>query len=185
MATSKVNINLPQMPELEIKMFGQWSKVDMLGTGLPQSIQAGYDAGINIVGARILRIVKRAIKSGTPPIGSGVYWPPLSPETIDRHGPHGIYDLTGTYARVIDIQRYKNRTYVGIPKGARLSHKSSLSLNEVAILLEYGGQRIPPRPLWAPSYKSLGGDEAVRKEIMRSIRSRLYRDFGINAMRVR
>lgn len=186
MAT-RININLPPMPQLEIKLDGQWVRAEQVTGGLKDSIERGYQKGLDSVSRKILWRVKRAINSGMPPEGGGATWAPHSPETVKRYGEHNIYKLTGIYYRALSIQRHKNRTYIGIPHGALPSGKSELTLNQVAITLEHGSRngKIPARPLWAPALVGYGGGNAVVKEIVRQIRSQLYRDFGINAAKVR
>lgn len=185
MASNKVNINIP-IPEIEIKIEGQWQKAINLCDGIQKSIKKGYDKGAQKFSRRLVLIIRRAIRSGTPPLGSGVYWPPLSPSTIKKHGYHEIYNLTGKYARSIGIQRMSNRTYIGIPRGIKPSNtRAHKTMNQVAIILEYGNTKIPSRPLWKPAYKSANKGGQLKKDIMWGIRSQLYLDHGINPRQVR
>lgn len=183
----RVNINLPPMPQIEIKIEGQWVKAEHVTGGLSLAIERGYQKGLDSVARKIIWRVKRAINSGLPPEGSGVRWAPLSPSTIAKYGPHEIYRLTGVYYRSLSIQRQKNRVFIGIPHGAQPSGESKLTLNEVAKVLEYGSRdgRIPARPLWAPALISYGGPTQIKKEIIKQIRSQLFRDFGINSAKIR
>lgn len=174
------------MPQIELHLEGNWVGVQRLTAGLPESIKKGYENGSEKFSKLLINIVKRAIRSGRPPQGSGVHWEPLSDNTISRWGDHGIYDLKGVYSRSIGIHKYKSRTFIGIPIGSRPSNpRSGITLNQVAIILEYGSDRIPARPLWAPSLKSVGGMGKLKKEIMHGIRTQLYKDFGINPKQIR
>lgn len=174
------------MPVVELHLEGNWVGVEKLTNGLPESIRKGYEKGSEKFSKVLIGVVRRAIKSGRPPQGSGAHWEPLSDNTIKRWGNHGIYNLKGVYSRSIGIHKYKSRTFVGVPIGSRPSNpNSSLTLNQVAIILEYGGNKIPDRPLWAPSLKSVGGTSKLKKEIIHGIRTQLYKDFGINPKQIR
>lgn len=184
---NKVNINIP-LPQIEIHLEGKWQKAISLGDGLKSSIQTGYNKGSLKFTRQLLSIVRTAIRSGTPPIGSGVAWKPLSESTIKKHGQHGIYHLTGLYLRSLGIHKEKNRTYIGIPRGIKPSNtRAKKTLNQIAIILEFGSKsgNIPSRPLWGPSYKSANKSGKLKKELMREIRSQIYKDHGINPKQIR
>lgn len=192
MASNKISINLMPIPQIELHLTGEWVKVEDLTSGIGQSIQKGYDRGIGRFTTLVINKVKNAIRSGRPPSGSQVYWPPLSQAYIDRlkskFPDHHIYSLTGLYERSIGIYRYKNRTILGLPyKNKPGNNRATTTLNQVAIILEYGSKdgSIPSRPLWKPSLKSVGGIKRIKKEVMHGIRSQLHRDFGINPKQIR
>jgi len=194
MPTPKVNIRLPSVPEIEVHLEGEWVKVTNLINGMPQSVLRGYQKGITSISRQILIIVRRAIRTHQPPPGSGVRWAPLSKSTLKAHGQHGIYKLTGTYLRAVNVFNYKGRVVVGLPYNQRAVSKNGkvkgITLNQVAIILEHGSNLngdggIPSRPLWKPSYKSYGGHAKVKKTILRSIRSELIRNHGLNSSQIR
>lgn len=197
MASNKVNISLP-MPNIEVKINGQWQKAISLCDGLQSSIRKGYDKGSNRFSKKLILIVRRAIRSGTPPQGGGVLWPPLSEKTLKKHGSHkktikkqgshNIYHLTGLYMRSIGIQKSGKRTWIGIPRGIKPSNTHARkTLNQVAIILEYGSRngKIPSRPLWKPAFKAANKSNQLKKDIMWGIRSQLFLDHGINPKQVR
>ncbi len=81
-----------------------------------------------------------------------------------------------------------------MPISQKRSSQGGITLNELAKILEFGtggkgggknSGNIPARPLWAPSFKSVGGREGLRKEIIKGIRSQLLKDFGIKANQVK
>lgn len=183
----KVNITLPRISDLqiEVKLEGDWVRVQHGIDNLSPDIQKGYDKAINTFSKRILTIVKRAMASGTPPPNSGVTWEPLSPATIKRWGDHPIYYLTGLYYRSVGLFRYKSRTLVGLPISAKRASNKNLTLNQLAKILEFGNEHIPARPLWAPSLKAAGDTDKLKKEIIANIRSNLSKSFGIRPNQVR
>lgn len=188
MATRKVNINLPKISDLvlQIKMNGDWQKVDRLVSNLGSSIQTGYDKAIDSFSKKLLAIVKKSLTLGIPPVGGGVVWQPLAPATIRRWGQHPIYNLTGIYSRSVGLYYYKSRVLVGLPVGSRRSSQKKLTLNQLAKILEYGSSdgRIPPRPVWATSLKACGGITQIKKLILTSIRKELFK-YGVRPNQVK
>lgn len=195
----KVNINIPGPGSFvpQIKLYGQWQRAVNQVNGLAPAIQRGYDEATLKFSRRLLRIVKEAIATGTPPKGSGVYWEPLSPATIKRYKNqypgHHLYYLSGLYYRSVGFFHYKNRTMVGLPINKKRSSQGGLTLNQLAKILEFGtggmgggkqGGTIPARPLWAPSFKAAGGMGELKREILKSLRTQLYK-LGFKANQVK
>lgn len=190
MASKKVNITMPELPQIELHLFGNWQKVTSLISGMGPSIQRGYDKGVRRCSRAILIIVRRAVNTGLPP--KGTYWQPLSQATIRTHGKHGIYRLKGLYARSIGMFQYKGRTLVGIQANIKVPD-TNITLNQLAIILEHGskvnpdggGNGIPKRPLWSASFKAYGGIDKLKKEILRDIRRSLIKEHGLNSSQIR
>lgn len=189
-----INVTIPNLSSLnlEIKLDGDWVTLDKLSNNLTKSVLDGYNKAIEIYSQKLLRIVKRALTSGTPPPLSGVTWPKLSQSTIDRYGSHNIYNLTGAYARSVGLHKYKSRTLIGLPiNQVKRSTSGGITLNQLALILEYGNKDnegkgyIPPRPLWAPSLESAGGKKKLKAEILKQIRSSLYKGTGIRPNQVK
>lgn len=194
--SKKVNVTLPSpnQLQLQVKLFGKWEKVTALTDKLGPSIQKGYDYSTRIFANRLLKIIQNSIRTGTPPKGSGIRWEEMSYFTKQRYGEHPLYYLTGLYYRAVGIHKYKSRTIISLPISQKRSSQGGITLNELAKILEFGtggkgggknSGNIPARPLWAPSFKSVGGREGLRKEIIKGIRSQLLKDFGIKANQVK
>ena len=111
--------------------------------------------------------------------GSGVSWPPHAPGTIKKYGDHTMLHLTGQYARSVTLVKGKKRTFVGLPIGIKkityTGKTSRKTLNQIAIMLEYGSRdgNLPPRPLWNPAFKAAGGKAALQKEIRNEVRKEI------------
>lgn len=191
----KVNINLPNPSTLvpQVKLFGEWVRAEQVINNLPSRIQKAYDIATNKFANRLLKIVKTSIRSGTPPPNGGVYWEPLAESTLRKYGDHPTYYLTGLYYRSVGLFKYKSRTLIGLPINKKRASQGGLTLNQLAKILEFGtggkgGGRntgtIPPRPLWAPSLKSVGGREKLRAEILTEIR-RQFKSLGLKANQVK
>lgn len=177
-------VHIPDLGSLkiEVKLKGNWVEATKLPSRVANAMRKGYDEGVNKFSARFLKTINQAITTGVPPKGSGVKWDPLSPKTLKRYGAHTPYLLTGLYRHSIKEFKSKTRHYIGMSKskasGGKMSPDSNLTLSQLARLLEYGndegaGSGIPPRPLWGPTLKSVGGKQRLKKYILDSVRSRL------------
>lgn len=84
-----------------------------------------------------------------------------------------MLNLTGQYARSVTLVKGKKRTFVGLPIGIKkityTGKTSRKTLNQIAIMLEYGSRdgNLPPRPLWAPAFKAAGKAALQRKYVMK------------------
>lgn len=195
MARRKVNITMPNLDNLnlEVRLEGQWTQLDRLSDKFIPSVKLGYDKGISHFAQRILSVVKRSLATGIPPPNSGTRWPELADSYVKRYGQHPIYHLTGLYFRSVDLWEYKSRTLVGLPINKRRADSGGLTLNQLAVILEYGSRLdgtwatgyIPARPIWGPTLKSVGGTEELKKIILTNIRRQLRVDCGVHARQVR
>ena len=155
---------IEKMPEIEIK---------------------AYNRGCYNFGRMLSRYIKRCIATNTPP--PGVSWPPHSDDYLKRYDPKGFWYLSGQLMRSISVfQRSNDRWYVGPPpdepaiapvnrKGR--SHPSKLTLVQLARIQELGSYTvhndIPPRPLFIPSFKAVGGTNRLRRYIVANLRREL------------
>ena len=179
--TKKVNINI-SLPIGSVRIYVDPRKqmqAEKLITRTPQIMQRGYDLGSRKFGNQLLRIVRRSLNNGLPPPGSKVSWPPHSVVTLKKYGAHTLLNLTGQYARSVTIVNRKDRTFVGLPPGLKKitysGRTSRKTLNQIAIMLEYGSRdgNLPPRPLWKPAFEAAGGNVVLEKEIRNQLRKEL------------
>lgn len=183
MPSKSVNITLstPVGP-LEIYVDKrEQARAERLIAKTPSILTEGYAKGTEKFGNQLLRIVRRSLNTGVPPRGSGVSWPPHAPGTLKKYGDHTMLNLTGQYARSVTLVKGKKRTFVGLPIGIKkityTGKTSRKTLNQIAIMLEYGSRdgNLPPRPLWGPAFKAAGGKVALQKEIRNEIRKEIRR----------
>lgn len=166
------------------------ARAERLIAKTPSILTEGYAKGTEKFGNQLLRIVRRSLNTGVPPRGSGVSWPPHAPGTLKKYGgptmlkkyrDHTMLNLTGQYARSVTLVKGKKRTFVGLPIGIKkityTGKTSRKTLNQIAIMLEYGSRdgNLPPRPLWNPAFKAAGGKAALQKEIRNEIRKEIRR----------
>ena len=181
MATKSVNRTL-DIPSGRLEIYvdkAQQARAEKLIQSVPSILTKSYENGTRKFGEKLLRIVKKCLSTGMPPAGSGVSWPPHAANTVKALGEHTLLNWTGQYKRSVNIYHQRNRTYVGLPNNVKKIRKkgkeSGKTLNQIAILLEYGSRdsNLPPRPLWAPAYKVAGGNKSLQKEIRNEIRKQL------------
>ena len=181
MPSKSVNITLstPVGP-LEIYVDKrEQARAERLIAKTPSILNKGYAKGTEKFGNQLLRIVRRSLNNGLPPPGSKVSWPPHATATLKKYGAHTLLNLTGQYARSVTMVTQKDRTFVGLPPGLRKitysGRTSRKTLNQIAIMLEYGSRdgNLPPRPLWKPAFEAAGGNVVLEKEIRNQLRKEL------------
>ena len=176
MPSKSVNITLSTpIGPLEIYVDKrEQARAERLIAKTPSILTKGYAKGTEKFGNQLLRIVRRSLNTG-------VSWPPHAPGTIKKYGDHTMLNLTGQYARSVTLVKGKKRTFVGLPIGIKkityTGKTSRKTLNQIAIMLEYGSRdgNLPPRPLWAPAFKAAGGKAALQKEIRNEVRKEIRR----------
>lgn len=183
---ARINLRGVGMPQMQVKLEGDWKRVTNALSNLQPALSNGYDIGATQAMKEVEKTVKKAIRSGAPPPNSGVYWQPLAASTIIRYGKHGIYRLTLAYYRSIKLQKTKKgRITVGVSTNMKHPLHKGLTIVQIANILENGNGRIPSRPLWAPSLKSVGGRPFIRSRILKSIKKELMRKgFRSNEIRI-
>ena len=190
MASRKVNINLSNnLCDIQIYVDPvKQRQAEKLIAKTPSIMKLGYELGTRKFGNQLLRIVRRSLNNGLPPPGSKVSWPPHATATLKKYGAtatlkkygaHTLLNLTGQYARSVTMVTQKDRTFVGLPPGLRKitysGRTSRKTLNQIAIMLEYGSRdgNLPPRPLWKPAFEAAGGNVVLEKEIRNQLRKEL------------
>lgn len=156
----------------------------------PHILVSAYEDAANRWGGKVIKKARECIDGDSPPKGSGVSWPPLSPKYLARWGGHRYWNW-GQYYQEMGIHREQallygttktsTRIYIGIPnqvmKISPVGKAKSITLGGVARILENGtrNDRIPPRPLWGPLYKSMGGKESLKRYIREAIKRQLIK----------
>lgn len=105
-------------------------------------------------------------------------WEPLAAETIKRKNQKNkgmIYMDTETYINAISIVRNGKDVSVGIKKGQPYKGRKdrSVTVDQVAMWMEYGTRRAPKRPLWQPTIDEFGGAKGFRDKIASDIYKRV------------
>lgn len=193
MATNSINrtIHIPAGVDMQIYVDPkQQAKAQKLLDSMPHILQTAYHKSSINFGKRLARLVRKCLMVGQPPPHTGVHWQPHTRNTTKTLGPHPLLHYTGTYMRAIHVFQGKSRIYVGVgynrqggtgtsgvsdagKSRSKSNQQSKLTLNQIAILHEFGGQYVPPRPLWRPAWKAVGGNDKLRLTIKRNLQREL------------
>lgn len=168
-------------------------KAEELIRRCPEIMRNAYEKGATRFAKILLAEIKHCLMTGMPPAGSGVSWKPLSPRTIKAYKswkfPEAhLWYLTGQMYRRISIIRTKSKLKeikVGFPTGVRAlspqkgkNTRGRPTLNALSSMLEAGTNRVPPRPLFVPAYKAVGGQTRLRKFIVEELKKELRKYRG-------
>lgn len=161
-----------------IKVDGEKAKrVQKFLDEFPGEVYMGSHEGALKFAKKLHQLVRRCLRTGTPP--KGVSWPPHAASTIKSLGPHKLLNLTGFYMRSIKIidQGPALTIAVGLPRGLKrpssAKGSSRITMKQIAQILEYGGPKIPARPLWRPAFNEIGGNARLKKDITQGIRKKI------------
>ncbi len=184
------NIQIPKLDlsslTPEIKIEGDWVIATRVLDNIEPCIRKGYNQTATTFAKQIISIVRDSIINGTPPKGSGVYWAKHAPSTEKRYGKHPLLNLTGLYASLISVQTYSSRTYIGVPYNYKITRgDKTITMGAIARMLEFGTEKMPGRPLWAPTLKLVGGGKRFLELTKTNIKKQLMRDTGIKHNQIR
>lgn len=179
------NLGRHQVPEVTIKKFGDWEKVDKLLHNFDATVLAGFKAGQYSAAKKLKKAVKRNIREN----GGSLGWQPLSYKYQEYKmelgfDPDRILYLTGTYYWNINIWSNGLTYYVGVKKGLRNHFTGgNITVGQIANILEHGSatKNIPARPLWFPTYRQIGGGNRVKALIVWHIRNQIRLQHGVSA----
>lgn len=166
------------------------AKAEKLLREFPEEAYQAYQRGVFRFARQVLAIVRKAFNTGMPPEGSGVSWPPLSPETLKQYEKWGYstttpYNLTGQIRKKVNMfKNSRNLTYVGLPRGEvainpkpkkKGETEGRPTLAKLVSWLEAGSDWAPPRPIFNPAYKAAGGNTRLEKFIIQELRKAVRR----------
>lgn len=204
----RININMPSPDKLiQIHPTGKWEQVIAGMDRAGQEVLRGYEEGVREYGEKVCKLVREAIRSGSPP--GGGHWEPLSEHYQKKTRKHTPYDLTGQYQSSIGIYSNRKRTWIGMPYNTKYRGQDTrLTLNQIAKILEFGRgggagsgyiegdeeeddamdaatSYMPARPLWRPAFTVAGEYKGIRAILLTHIRRRLARAFGLTSNQIR
>lgn len=109
-----------------------------------------------------------------------LHWASLSPLTKLRKNQKNrnkIYVDTETYLKSIMILKDGNNISVGLKRGQPYKGRKdrSVTVDQVAMWMEFGTSKAPARPLWQPSIEEMGGAKGFRDKIASDIYERVKR----------
>ena len=155
----------------------QQKKAEELLRKTPEILQQAYKNTAQRFGDRLAKMAKTCLRNGIPPKNSGVSWPPHAASTTRRLGEHTLLYWSSQYYHAIGVYKRGRNIFVGVNSGVKKTRpdgrNSGLTLLQVAKILEFGGGKVPARPLWIPLFESVGGKAKFKQELVKEIRKQV------------
>lgn len=136
-----------------ISKFGDWTKAGVVLQGLSTNLCPAFKAQLQEDGELILKTVINHIER------QDLSWTPLADRTIElKGGDSTIYVETGFLKENLEVRRVKapqNGVTFFIGASAWKTTPDGVKFSDLMIWLEYGTDKIPPRPLIRPSWEEV------------------------------
>lgn len=147
-----------------LSKFGDWTKAGVVMQGICANLVPAFKAQLEEDGNLMLKTVLEHINTQDLP------WTPLSERTIElKGGDETIYVETGFLKDNLKVRKVKSASrnitlFVGASAWNRTPE--GVKLSDLMIWLEYGTDKMPPRPLIRPSWEEV---EPIIKENWREL----------------
>lgn len=141
------------MSDFNLKMTGDWNKAGIFMKTLAVRLRPAFELQLYKDGEFVLEKIKGHIES------QDLNWTPLAERTIElKGGDDTIYIETGQLFNGLTVRRIKSTVkgstiYVGASPWKK--HEGGMSMSDLMIWLEYGTDKIPPRPVIQPTYEEV------------------------------
>ena len=156
------------MSDMSLTLTGDWNKAGVYMKSLAVRLYPAFEAKIWENGQMVLEIMRGHIES------QDLNWIPLSKRTIElKGGDDTIYVDTGELKDGLTVRRIKSTAkgstlFIGASPWKR--HKGGMKMSDLMIWLEYGTDKIPPRPLVQPTLEEVEGIiKSDWKELMKEL----------------
>lgn len=136
-----------------VSKFGDWTRAGAVLQGLSVNLFPAFKAQIQEDGQLLLKTVLGHIDN------QDLGWTPLAERTIELKGGNStIYVETGYLKDNLEVRKVKSpkdglTLFVGA--SAWKTTPSGLKFSDLMIWLEYGTDKMPPRPLIRPSWEEV------------------------------
>lgn len=141
------------MSDISLKLTGDWNKAGVYLKNLAVKLKPAFEAQLWEDGNFVLEKMRGHIDN------QDLSWTPLSERTVElKGGDTTIYVETGYLRDGLTVRRIKSSTrgstlFIGASPWKR--HKGGMKMSELMIWLEYGTDKIPPRPLVQPTIEEV------------------------------
>lgn len=141
------------MGDMSLNLTGDWNKAGVYMKSLAVKLKPAFEAQLWEDGQLVLEKMRGHIDS------QDLSWTPLSERTIElKGGDDTIYVETGQLRNGLTVRRIKSSAkgstiFVGASPWKR--HNGGMKMSDLLIWLEYGTDKIPPRPLVQPTIEEV------------------------------
>lgn len=138
---------------LSLQLSGDWNRAGIYMRNLAVRLKPAFEAQLYEDGEFVLEIMKDHIDS------QDLSWTPLAERTVElKGGDTTIYVETGQLKNGLVVRRIKSSSkgstiFVGASPWKR--HEGGMKMSELMIWLEYGTDKLPPRPLVQPTFEEV------------------------------
>jgi hypothetical protein len=141
------------MGDFELKMSGDWNRAGLWLQNLAVKLRPAFEAQFWEDGQFVLQKMQGHIDS------QDLGWTPLSPHTVElKGGSTTILVETGQLRNGLTVRRIKSSasgTTIFVGASPWKSHAGGMSASDLMIWIEYGTDRMPPRPLIQPTIEEV------------------------------
>lgn len=147
------------MSDMSLQLTGDWNKAGVHLKNLAVKLKPAFEVQLWEDGKFVLETMKGHIDN------QDLDWTPLAQRTVElKGGDTTIYVETGQLKDGLVVRRIKSSTkgstiFVGASPWKR--HEGGMKMSDLMIWLEYGTDKIPPRPLVQPTIEEV---EDILKE---------------------
>lgn len=158
------------MSDLSLTLRGDWNRAGLYLKNLAVKLQPAFEAQLWEDGQFVLEKMRGHIDS------QDLSWTPLSQRTIElKGGDSTIYVETGALRNGLTVRRIKSTAkgstiFIGASPWKR--HEGGMKMSDLMIWLEYGTDKIPPRPLVQPTIEEV---EDILKEHWKELMKELVK----------
>ena len=158
------------MGDMSLTLTGDWNRAGIKLQNLAVKLRPAFVARFEEDGEFVLETMRDHIDR------QDLNWTPLSERTITlKGGDDTIYVDTGELRDGLSVRRIKSSMkgstiFVGASPWKR--HKGGMKMSDLLIWLEYGTDKIPPRPLVQPTLEEV---EKILKDTWKDLFSNLVK----------
>lgn len=141
------------MGDMTLKMTGDWNRAGLRLSNLAVKLKPAFQAQFDEDGKFVLEKMQSHIDK------QDLSWTPLAESTIEmKGGDDTILVETGQLRNGLSVRRIKSSVkgstiFVGASPWKR--HEGGMKLSDLLIWLEYGTDKMPPRPLVEPTVQEV------------------------------
>ena len=138
---------------MKLEMTGDWNRAGLYMRNLAVKLKPAFEAQLWEDGQMVLEKMRGHIDS------QDLSWTPLAERTIElKGGDDTIYVETGALKNGLTVRRIKSSVrgstiFIGASPWKR--HEGGMKMSDLMIWLEYGTDKIPPRPLVRPTIEEV------------------------------
>ena len=138
---------------MKLEMTGDWNRAGLYMRNLAVKLKPAFEAQLWEDGQMVLEKMRGHIDS------QDLSWTPLAERTVElKGGDDTIYVETGALKNGLTVRRIKSSArgstiFIGASPWKR--HEGGMKMSDLMIWLEYGTDKIPPRPLVEPTIEEV------------------------------